>query len=444
MKKTAVIYILLSLIVFFALYILHEKSEVQEAVNVQETTIRELRSEVNVTMLTDETEQSIPPTGEDEAYAETLTEADVVEVTEPKQWSSFVDSVQKLSDTALDEICENFDAVGVQCAVIEDGRVAGSYVYGWADRENRVAVTQNTKYRVASLSKLLTSMIFMRLADEGTVQLDGDISDYYNFTVRNPSYPNDVITPKMLMTHTASIIDGQMFNRSLESYSGIPIRTVLKSDSNYSSAQPGTSHVYSNFSAALVGSVCELATNTGFEALAHSLFLDPLEIDGGYVASSIENRDDIGLLYGGTSTLQSQLWAQFSSTLGQTVHLVQGNLTISAVDYAQLLCVLLNKGVLTDGTRLLSEKACEDIFTVWYGDASSGVGLGCFTQNNVIGERNVFYHTGSSYGMYSSFVVDPLTGDGVVVLTSGADYSMDSATEIYTICLQLIRALFPQ
>ncbi len=360
------------------------------------------------------------------------------------QQASFAENVLEISNDELDVISEKYSAVGVQCAVIENGFVTGSYVFGLADRESGKAVTQNTKYRVASLSKLFTNMIFMALVDSGRASLDADIGNYYGFAVRNPSYPDTVITPRMLMTHTASVADGSLFDYSLENASSVSIRQLLTDGSSYSAYKPGTHHAYSNLSNALVGSVCELASDVCFEDLAQTLFLEPLNLDGGYVATSIEKKEDIGLLYGGSSTPESQLAAKFSPVLGQTVHLTQGNLTISATDYAQLLCVLLNDGCTADGTRLLSDNSVAELLRVQFNNNGELVGLGSFIYEDAVDGRTVFAHTGSAYGMYACFLFDPAAKDGVVVLTSGARYATDPQTGIYSICAELIRALLPQ
>ena len=47
----------------------------------------------------------------------------------------------------------------------------------------------------------------LKLYEKGLVDLDEDISKYLGFTIRNPKYPNDKITLRMVMTQTSSIID---------------------------------------------------------------------------------------------------------------------------------------------------------------------------------------------------------------------------------------------
>ncbi len=369
-------------------------------------------------------------------------QATLAETVQQTKKSSFIENIQPIADDSLDAVCASYGAVGVQCAVIEDGYVTGSYAYGFADREAGREVTQNTKYRVASLSKLFTNMIFMSLADDGMVALDADIGNYYGFSVRNPSYPDAVITPRMLMTHTASIADGYQFEYSLARESCVPMQQLLTDGSTFLPNMPGTYHSYSNLSNALVGSVCELASGVCFEELAQTRFLKPLKLDGAYEATSVDNAEDIGLLYGGSSTLESQLAAQFSPVLGQTVHLAQGNLTISATDYAQLLCVLLHDGQAADGTQLLHESSVAELLQVQFKNGNESVGLGSFIYENAFDGRTVFGHTGSAYGMYACYVLDPASADGVVVLTSGARYETDPQTGIYSICMDLIQLLF--
>ena len=424
MKKIALPFFIISvLLCFVVLYIYEDKAQEGKSVSANPAVVPAL--------ITDS----------DTAYRD--IEAEDAPLEADLQQASFAENVLAISDDKLDQISKKYAAVGVQCAVIEDGFVTGSYVYGMADLENKTAVTQNTKYRVASLSKLFTNMIFMSLADSGIVYPDADISNYYGFTVCNPRYPDIVITPRMLMTHTASVTDGRLFEISLDNESSIPIAQLLADRSTYLQSRPGSVHSYSNLSNALVGSVCEMASGVCFSDLAQSLFLDPLKLDAGYEAASIESREDIGLLYGGSSTLESQLAAQFSPVLGQTVHLTQGNLTISATDYAQLLCVLLNDGCTADGTRLLSDNSVAELLRVQFNNNGELVGLGSFIYEDAVDGRTVFVHTGSAYGMYACYMFDPDTADGVVVLTSGARYETDPQTGIYSICLDLSRALMP-
>jgi len=49
----------------------------------------------------------------------------------------------------------------------------------------------------------------MQLVEAGRLSLDDDFSKLVGFTVRNPKFPQTVITLRMVLSHTASINDSQ-------------------------------------------------------------------------------------------------------------------------------------------------------------------------------------------------------------------------------------------
>ncbi len=339
-----------------------------------------------------------------------------------------------LLKTDYDVICEKYDATGVQVAVIKDGRLWGTYEYGLARKDGNVPVTEDTKFRIASLSKLVTDIVFMRLCEDGTVDLNGDISNYLGFKVRNPKHPDSVITPAMLMSHTSSIIDSEKFLSSRLSGSSERIENLLARGDSFSSSTPGAEFSYSNFSVALIGSICEKTTGKAFDALAHEYIFNPMGIDASYLASDLKNQSLLGELYGmGGYSVEQQMSQKAHSELGQTHHLVQGNLTISAKDYIKIASVLCNGGVSADGTRLLSKESVHKML-------SDPVGFG-FTKNGSLTENKVFCtHTGSNFGMFSSYAIDPESGLGVVVLSTGTSGTKNNPAGLYDVCYDIIKS----
>lgn len=67
--------------------------------------------------------------------------------------------------------------------------------------------TASTLYRLASISKLVTTIAVMKLVEEGRLDLDRDLSDYLGFPFRNPHFPTVPITLRMLLSHTSSLRD---------------------------------------------------------------------------------------------------------------------------------------------------------------------------------------------------------------------------------------------
>ncbi|MBR2413568.1 MAG: serine hydrolase [Clostridia bacterium] len=349
--------------------------------------------------------------------------------------------------SAVDAICKQYSAYGVQAAVIRDGKVIDAYSYGVADKQTGRAVKDSTKFRASSLSKLVTFATCMALVDRGVLDLDEDIGTYFGFSVRNPSYPNDKITLRMLMTHSSTITGGSSFNASLESGSTYPIRTLLNDSGNYNLYdKPGEVSEYSNFGAALVGCICELATGRCFEDLAQQYIIDPLGLDAGFVSTSLANKDYAKLYSGG-----SEQWGdfyfnniRFSSVLGQTVHITQGNLLINTSDYAKVLCMLLNGGVAEDGTRVLSQWAVNEMLCDQYVNGYEVVGFATYIIPSLYEGMTHYTHTGSSYGFHGAYAMDKDYKNGVVVFTSGCARSLDESTYIYNVCQAIIYELMPE
>ena len=344
--------------------------------------------------------------------------------------------------TRLDAICNEYGATGVQVAVFLPDKFY-TYNYGMADKDAGTYVNDNTKFRVASLSKLVTDMVFLCMAEDGFVSEEENIENYLGYMVRNPNYPQIIITPEMLMTHTSSSIDSEQFLQSRLNDSSIPIKQLLESSATFSRYSPGCDYCYSNFGVALIGAICEKASGEGFQSLADRYILDRLNIDAAYIASAIEDINNIGVLYGnGGRSKEAQLCEKFSSELGQTHHLVQGNLTISAHDYAKILRLLINDGVDENGQRILSSNSVEAILKSHFRNGDESIGYGLRTQYNFELRTVQSVHSGSNFGMYSSFMLFPESNSGVVVLTSGADGHINNKYDLYQVCYDISKIIY--
>lgn len=116
---------------------------------------------------------------------------------------------------------------GVGAAVIKNGRLVYENTLGsrYIDNENpqnNLPLTRDTKLRIASISKVFVAAAYMQLAEQGKIDLDADISRYLGFTLRNPNYPDTPITSKMLLSHTSSLRDGEVYTIPLQLAGVIP------------------------------------------------------------------------------------------------------------------------------------------------------------------------------------------------------------------------------
>ena len=84
--------------------------------------------------------------------------------------------------------------------VMQKGKAIYKKSFGLADREWNIANTNDTKYRIGSVTKQFTAACILQLAEQGKLNLDDKLSKYI------PDYPKgDSITTHMLLNHTSGI-----------------------------------------------------------------------------------------------------------------------------------------------------------------------------------------------------------------------------------------------
>ena len=344
----------------------------------------------------------------------------------------------------LNTLSSEFSAVAVSMTMYDgDTGEFMTYEYGLADVEERRTVDTDTKFRVASLAKLTTVICAMVLADQGLIDLDTDISIYLGYEVINTNFPGTEITARMLMQHTSSIFDSGAFDASRGRNSSESIRFLLERGGSFRRSEPGTNFEYTNFGYAILGAICENVSGKSLDTFAREVLFRPLGIDASYVPSKMNDTENIAVLYNENHAIirsvESQLEIEESETLGHDLHLAQGNLTISTIDYARILVMLGNGGILKD-VRILSEESVREIHVADIEGASYMQGLATrFNRSDFLGGTGFYWHTGSAYGTYAQYIYS--TADnmnrGVVVVTTGATTDRET-NGLIELCTSLI------
>ena len=78
----------------------------------------------------------------------------------------------------VDSLRQALRIPGLSVAVVRDGRVVLARGFGWADVEARVPATEHTPYNIASVSKTISGVVAMRLAERGVLDLDRPMSSF--------------------------------------------------------------------------------------------------------------------------------------------------------------------------------------------------------------------------------------------------------------------------
>ena len=81
-------------------------------------------------------------------------------------------------DERVTEMLNHWPAVGLAVGVVRDGGLASFPAHGFADIASRTPVTEDTVFRIASITKTLTGVAVMQLQEQGLVDLDAPANEY--------------------------------------------------------------------------------------------------------------------------------------------------------------------------------------------------------------------------------------------------------------------------
>lgn len=179
---------------------------------------------------------------------------------------------------------------GAVWAVVRGGQVLALEAQGSADPEAGVAMTPETVFDLASLTKVTaTTPVILNLMEQGRFRLDDALSQYL------PEFPTPDVKIWHLLTHSAGFPPGEkLWDR------GFTRETALDHLARLAPADPmGEKVVYSDISFQLLGYLAERLTGKRLDALCQELLFGPLSMTGatftpGPVTAPTEYREHLG------------------------------------------------------------------------------------------------------------------------------------------------------
>lgn len=335
----------------------------------------------------------------------------------------------------LDSVAKKHNCVGVQAAIIKDGRITHLYEYGYQDRGKKIPVTSDTKIRVASVSKVIVGMGVLSMHDLGILDIDEDINSYWSEPVRNPNHPESPITLRNILTHTSSFKDFGYKKRALSA-----LEKNMQKSGSFMSTMPGdiASYKYNNSALCSAGAIAGRAGNCNFDQYIREYFFQPMGIDASFHAKNIVDQDSISVIYNdGTVTLRVNdfLDMTFYGGVGEDYSYYAGSLVISAKDLAKMTCVLLGEGSY-EQMYYLKPETVSKMLERQYQLKDYDQCLVLRYKEDLIGENDLYYHNGNMAGVYSLMCFDPVTGNGMVVISNGSK-EPKMVNGVYSVCADL-------
>ena len=302
-----------------------------------------------------------------------LAFANELPVAEPEQAGFAADRLHEINGVVEDAVAAGKTA-GAVVVVLRHGRIAHFSANGWLDIENQVPLQQDTIFRIASMTKPLTTVAGLILWEEGLLKLDEPVSKYLpdlkgikvyvdgDGDLSKYAPAKQEMTVRDLMRHTSGLTYGggdtpvdQLYQEKISFDHNEPLHEfvdkIIRLPLKY---QPGTRFEY-GVSTDVLGRLVEIQSGQSLAEFFEKRIIAPLEMhDTGYsVPDAKINRLAVSYRVGENGRLMVIDSPQSSRYRREAImHAGGGGLVSTARDYARFCQMLLGGGML-DGQRIV-------------------------------------------------------------------------------------------
>ncbi len=249
------------------------------------------------------------------------------------------------------EVLQNNDKFMASVAIRDNGKLVYEYQVGFADLDNNLKATANSKYRIGSITKTYTAVMAMQLVEIGELSLAQTLDEFY------PQIPNaENISIEQMLSHKSGIFNFTNDPAYLEYMETAKSKEDLLSiiSAFPSDFTPGSKFSYSNSNYVLLGFIIEDITKQSFAVALQEKILKPLKLKSTYFDEGISpintsNNEVKSYSYKGK-------WVDATETNMSIPH-AAGAIVSTANDVSLFLHALFNEQLLTaESLDLMTKK----------------------------------------------------------------------------------------
>src|SRR5262245_47863361 len=325
-----------------------------------------------------------------------------------------VQGAQRLFSAWLDGQMLERGLPGVAVGVVSDQELVWATGFGFADVAAKVTMTPQTKFRMASHSKLFTATAVMQLREQGKLRLDDPVSKYLPWFAVQPSDSDDSpITVEELLTHSSGLPrEAGAHWTTFEFPTTDQLRELMSS--RVAPFAPEVRWKYSNLAYSVAGMIVESVSGQKWADYIQREIFQPL----GMTASSVDkNVSGLAVGYGRRMPDNSRAVNPFIDARGMAA---ATGLTSTVEDMARFASAQFRKGP-RGGARILSTGSLREMHRVRVLENN-------WTQGNAIGfavrkagDKIYVSHGGSYPGYQTNTMLWPDGKVAVIVLTNADD-----------------------
>ena len=321
-------------------------------------------------------------------------------------------------ETKVAEILNRRSAAGLAVGVIRHGAPDWFHGHGLADVASGAPVTEDTVFRIASISKTFTAIAVLQLQERGLVDLDAPATEYlrgFRLLPAKPSYRPPTL--RQLLTHTSGIGELQRLRDVLRPTFGSEVRTASPpSLAEYYreglrvEVEPGTRFAYSDHGFATLSQIVEDVSGEAFGRYLGAHVFGPLGMESTDV---VRERVQANLATG--YVFRSRGLVPFADR--EFALAGAGAVYSSARDMARYVAALLGGGANEHGSVLRPETLASMFEPHYQPDPRvPGIGLAFFRAE--AGGHRMLEHGGILPGFSSQLFLAPDDGIGVIAFAN--------------------------
>ncbi len=331
--------------------------------------------------------------------------------------ASAAESVLPGIGAAMQEMVAKNEIAGAVTVVMTKDKVLHLESTGFADVATKRAMTGDTIFWIASMTKPVTGTAVLMLQDEGKLHVSDPVAKYLPefANLKTPSGQPANLTITQLLTHTSGLGEagGPAANAAKTLADLVPI--WLATPMKY---EPGAKWQYTQSGINAAARIVEVVSGQKFDAFLQQRLFDPLDMKDTTFYPSATQRERVATAYAkNKDTGALEAVPPRDGYEGTRNRPPQGNggLYSTPHDYARFAQMLLNGGTL-DGHRFLSADAMKFLSTPQTGDMPTG-----FFQNSPLG------NLGANYGWGIGTCVLRTPHEGVAAMLSPGSFGHGGA-----------------
>ncbi|MDC1460848.1 serine hydrolase [Flavobacteriaceae bacterium] len=296
-------------------------------------------------------------------------------------------------DSYLNKMIKENQIPGAVALIRRNNKIIYNKAFGYSDVENKIMYSTDDIFRIASMTKAVTSLAVLMLWEEGEFNLDDPIEKYIpefkdlkvltDFNETDSTYlskpAENKISIRHLLTHTSGIgygvIDEDARFKAIYKKQGIVDLFTTDSINIGSNVkklaqlplhhEPGEAFTYGE-SLDVLGYFIEVISQKSLDVFFKERIFDPLEMNDTYFYLPTTHQDRLVPI----QTKKDDFWTKYQGDFYDTNYPVKGaktflsggaGLSSTTADYSNFLQMFLNKGSFKD-KQILGKKTVELVY----------------------------------------------------------------------------------